>query len=142
MLEGKRSVDCRIIKNKIDICTHICILHFQSSQAEISGTVLNYTLWFFTEHFTSLARLWPPAPAAQGSSPLMVRRCRAPQCRFVLACPRERDSRCLCVRGCVFSDCGSSFFRGDGLIPASFSLTHFACADTPCSHRACSGHML
>lgn len=35
------------------------------------------------------------------------------------------------MRGCVFSHCGSSFFCGDGLIPASFSLTHFACADTP-----------
>lgn len=103
-------------KNK-EICTHIYIPHFQSCQGEICGAVLNETFWFFTEHFRSLARLLAIPSRSTRQSPLMVRRCRAPQCRFVLACPWERDSRVSVCAG-VFSptvDHPSSVVTGSSL---------------------------
>ena len=50
---------------------------------------------------------------------------------------------CVCVGVCLFStnaDHLSSLLMGSS--PTSVSVTQFWCADTPCSHHACSKHML
>lgn len=89
--------------------TCIYTFHFQSS----------------TEHFTSLARSQHQAKPADGAQ------VRGSTQQICPSMPMRKRLVRHCVCGCVFSDCGSSFFCGDGLIPASFSLTHFACADIP-----------
>lgn len=96
---------------------------------------------FSTERFTSLARSWPSS--ARQIADGVVRRCRAPQCRFVLACPWERDCRVSACAG-VFSptvDHPSSVVTGSSL-PHSPWPTSPALTPPPLSSRLQRPHVV
>lgn len=119
----------------------IAPLHIHSCQAEVCWAVLNYTpvsRWrlYFLGPGRGRGLLQHKAKPADGKQVL------GSTVQICPSMPRRKRLARHCVCGCVFSDCGSSFFCVDGLIPASFSLTHFACADTLRCSRAFGGHML